>query len=117
MHLNIKKLAFGILVLFNTLVVNAKDEKTLTLFVTGQGTTFEEAKSICFRSAVEQAFGLFISSKTEILNDDMIKDEIISTSSGNIQSYDIISQIQLKNGPFLVNMNVVLSKSQLISFC
>jgi hypothetical protein len=117
MHLNIKKLAFGILVLFNTLVVNAKDEKTLALFVTGQGTTFEEAKSICFRNAIEQAFGVFISSKTEILNDDMIKDEIISTSSGNIQSYDIISQIQLKSGTFLVNMNVVVSKSQLISFC
>jgi hypothetical protein len=117
MNIRIKKIILSIMVLLNVIFLNAKDNKTLTLFVNGQGKTFEDAKSNCFRNAIEQAFGFYISSKTEILKDSLIKDEIISTSSGNIQEFDIISNLQLKNGTFLVSMNVVVSKSQLVNFC
>jgi hypothetical protein len=59
----------------------AQDNKTVTLIVSGQGKTQEEAKLNALRGAIEQAFGAFISSKTEILNDRLIKDEIISLSN------------------------------------
>ena len=36
-------------------------------------------------SAVEEAFRVFVSTKTEILNDQLAIDEITSVSSGNIQ--------------------------------
>ena len=44
-------------------------DKTVTLVVSGQGKTQDEAKQVALRSAIEQAFGAFISSKTEIIND------------------------------------------------
>ena len=68
----------------------AQEDKTVTLTVNGQGTTLEEARQSALRSAIEQAFGVFISSNTEILNDELIKDEIVSVSNGNIQKFEII---------------------------
>ena len=56
----------------------------VTLVVTGEGATKEEATNNALRSAVEQAFGVFVSANTEILNDEIVKDEIASISSGNI---------------------------------
>lgn len=70
----------------------AQENGTVTLVVTGQGITKDEAKQNALRSAIEQAFGTFVSSKTEILNDELVKDEIISVANGNIQKYEIISE-------------------------
>ncbi len=41
--------------------------KDVTITASGSGKTMEEAKQAALRSATEQAFGAFISSKTEIL--------------------------------------------------
>ena len=48
--------------------------KEVSLIVTGEGATKEEATNNALRSAVEQAFGVFVSANTEILNDELIKD-------------------------------------------
>ena len=64
------------LVLLLSLSINAQDDKTVTLNVSGTGKNLEDAKTNALRSAIEQAFGAFISSKTEILNDNLVKDEI-----------------------------------------
>ena len=65
-------------------------ERTITITVSGSGKTQDEAKQSALRSAIEQAFGTFISAKTEILNDQVISDQITSVASGNIQAYDIL---------------------------
>ena len=72
-----KKIIF-ILALALSINAYAQDNKTVTLVVSGQGKTQDEAKQNALRSAIEQAFGTFISSKTEILNDELVKDEIVS---------------------------------------
>jgi len=59
-------LAFLMLVSFT--FAQAQDEKTATLVVSGQGKTADEAKTNALRSAIEQAFGAFISSNTTILH-------------------------------------------------
>jgi hypothetical protein len=94
----------------------ASDDKTVTLTVSGTGKTLEEARLNALRSAIEQAFGAFISSKTEILNDNLIKDEIISVSNGNIEKYNIISQLELPNHGFSIILNTTVSLSKLTSF-
>lgn len=63
------------------------DNKTVTLVVSGEGETKNEATKNALRSAIEQAFGTFVSANTLVLNDELVKDEIITISSGNIQSY------------------------------
>ena len=94
----------------------AQDEKNVTLTVNGQGTTLEEAKQNALRSAIEQAFGVFISSNTEILNDELVKDEIVSVSNGNIQSFDIISETQISENSYVSSLRATVSVNKLTSF-
>ena len=94
----------------------AQENKTVTLVVSGQGSTKDEAKQNALRSAIEQAFGTFISSSTEILNDELVKNEIISVANGNIQKYEIISEVQIPNGEYATTLNATVSVSKLISF-
>ena len=105
-----------VIFLLNNLGVNAQEDKTVTLTVSGTGKTIEEAKNNALRSAIEQAFGAFVSSKTEILNDNLVKDEIVSVSNGNIQKFDIISQVEIPNNGYAMTLNATVSISKLTSF-
>lgn len=92
------------------------DDKTVTLTVSATGKTLEEAKLNALRSAIEQAFGAFISSKTEILNDKLVKDEIVSVANGNVEKYDIISQVEVPLVGFATTLNATVSIAKLTSF-
>jgi len=100
------------------LSINAytQDDKTVTLVVSGSGKTQDEAKQNALRNAIEQAFGAFISSKTEILNDEIVKDEIVSVSNGNIEKYVILSEKDLGDNKFAVTLNVTVSLVKLNSY-
>lgn len=107
-----------LLLLTLTFTINAyaQDDKTVTLVVSGQGKTQDEAKQNALRSAIEQAFGTFISSKTEILNDNLVKDEIVSVANGNIQKFEIITEVQLPNGNYASTLKATVSIGKLTSF-
>lgn len=108
------------LILIMTLVLSinaySQDDKTVTLVVSGQGKTQDEAKQVALRNAIEQAFGTFISSKTEILNDNLVKDEIVSVANGNIQKFEIISEVQIPNGGYATSLKATVSVTKLTSF-
>lgn len=95
----------------------AQDGKTVTLVVSGQGKTQEEARQNALRSAIEQAFGTFISSKTEIIGDSLLKDEIVSISNGNIQKFDVINETLLPNNMYVSTLNATVSIAKLTTFC
>lgn len=107
-----------ILIMSLALSINAyaQDDKTVTLVVSGQGKTQDEAKQNALRSAIEQAFGTFISSKTEILNDNLVKDEIVSVANGNIQKFEIISEVQLPSRGYATSLKATVSVTKLTSF-
>ena len=91
-------------------------DKTVILVVNGQGNTPEEAEKNALRSAIEQAFGAFISSKTEVLNDNLVMDQIVTVANGNIQKYEKISEIKLSNGNYATSLRVTVSVDKLRSF-
>lgn len=66
--------------------------------------------------ATEQAFGAFISTKTEILNDQLVADQMASVSSGNIKSFEILNQDQLPDGRWGVTLKTIVSVDKLTSF-
>ena len=113
------KIKFTIFLLFiaiSSFSQSINDDKTVTLTVSGTGKTPEEAKTNALRSAIEQAFGAFISSKTEILNDNLVKDEIVSVANGNIQKFDVISQVEIPNNGYAMTLKATVSISKLTSF-
>lgn len=86
------------------------------LVVTGEGQTKEEATNNALCSAVEQAFGVFVSANTEILNDEIVKDEVATISSGNIKSYVENAYLERPDGVKSITLTVTVSISQLIGY-
>jgi hypothetical protein len=91
--------------------------KTVTLTEIGQGKTKDAAKYNALRNALENAFGTFISSNTTIFKDELAKDEIVSISSGNIQSYEILSETLMPDGSYTNVVKATVSIGKLTSFC
>lgn len=92
----------------------ATDEVTLT--VSSDGLTKEEATKNALRSAIEQAYGTFVSANTTILNDELVKDEIVTIANGNIKSYEEISSTAMPDGSQFVTLKATVSVSKLISY-
>ncbi len=95
----------------------ANDGKTITLTQIGQGKTKDEAKYSALRNALEKAFGTFISSNTTIFNDELVKDEIFSVSTGNIQNFEILSETKMPDGSFSSVVKATVSIGNLTAFC
>ena len=87
---------------------------TITLVTSGTGDTKEEATKNALRSALEQTYGAFVSSNTQVVNDELVKDEIVSISTGNIVSYEELSYID--SNPKQVTVSAVVSITRLQSY-
>ena len=112
------KIILSTLLIFSISLISfaQEAEKTVTITVSGSGKTQDEAKQSALRSAIEQAFGAFISSKTEILNDQVVADQMSSVSSGNIQSFTVLNESQLPDGSWANTIKAIVSISNLTSF-
>jgi hypothetical protein len=93
-----------------------KESRCVTLVVSADGATKTDAINNALRSAIEQTFGTFVSANTEILNDQLVKDEIVTVSSGNIQTYSEIATVNLPDGNTSVTLDVTVSISKLITY-
>jgi hypothetical protein len=85
----------SLFVLSNQIAYAQDSDKTVTITSSGSGKTQDEAKQSALKSAIEQAFGAFISTKTEMFNDQVVADQMSSVSSGNIKSYEVLNESQL----------------------
>jgi hypothetical protein len=113
----ITKVIFAIFFTFVTFVLFAQDaDKAVTITASGSGKTLEDAKQAALRSATEQAFGAFISSKTEMFNDQVVADQMASVSSGNIKSFSLLNESQLPDGSWGVTLKAMVSLDKLTSF-
>jgi len=90
--------------------------KEVSITASGSGKTLEDAKQAALRSATEQAFGAFISSKTEMFNDQVVADQMASVSSGNIKSFSLLNESQLPDGSWGVTLKALVSVDKLTSF-
>jgi len=113
---NLKRIILIFTLLISISLFAQDTDKTVTLVVSGQGQTQDAAKQSALRNAIEQAFGTFISSNTEILNDELVKDEIVSVSNGNIQKFEILSEVKIPDGEYSTTLKATVSVSKLITF-
>jgi hypothetical protein len=114
---SIRKCFIAMLWLLMPVMLFAQSEnKDVTIVASGSGGTLEDAKQAALRSATEQAFGAFISSKTEMFNDVVVADQMASVSSGNIKSFEVLNQDQLPDGRWGVTLKAIVSVDKLTSF-
>ncbi len=102
--------------IFSAVLINAQTVDDVTLVVSGDGATKEAATHVALRSAIEQAYGVFVSANTEILNDELVKDEIATVASGNVKSYTELSATVLPNGNHLVSLQATVSTKSLATY-
>lgn len=88
----------------------------VTLTVLGTGPTEEDATLQALRSAIEQSFGAFVSANTTILNDQLIRDEIVSVSTGNVKNFKKLAVSTLPNKHISVSLEATVSVDKLISY-
>lgn len=103
-----KKLVFLALCLYSMV---SFAQKEVSLVVSADGATKSQAIDNALRSAIEQTYGTFVSANTQILNDELVKDEIATVSSGNIQKYKEVAAVTLPNGNTSVTLSVTVSLS------
>ena len=75
-----------------------------------------DAVKNALRSAIEQTYGAFVSANTSILNDNLVKDEIVTISTGNINSYEELSSMSMPDGRWFVSLRATVSVSKLVSY-
>ena len=109
-----KLLSLVAAILFAATTFAQVDEVTLTTIGTGRNE--DEATLRALRSALEQSFGTFVSENTTIINDELVRDEIASTSKGNVKSYKKLSVVQLPNRTTSVTLQATVSINKLISY-
>ncbi len=100
----------------NTSVTVSNPKDVVVLVVSADGETKDEATKVALRSAIEQAYGTFVSANTTILNDELVKDEIVTVSSGNIVGYEEIASALLPNGRQSVTLKASVCVSKLVSY-
>ena len=96
--------------------IYAQSVDEVTLVVNGSGTTKEDAVHTALRGAIEQAFGVFVSANTSIVNDELVKDEIATVTSGNVKSFTELESVTLPNGNFAVTLQAVVSTQKLAAY-
>lgn len=99
----------------STFSLQAKDNE-VTLIVTSEGVNKDDAITNALRSAIEQTYGVFVSADTHILNDELVKDEIATISSGNIKSYKELGSTVMSSGQTSVTLEATVSVGKLISY-
>lgn len=110
------KILFLLLAATTELNCYAGDKDEITLTVTSDGATKDEAIKNALRTAIEQAYGAFVSANTTILNDELVKDEIVTVSNGSIKEYKEIASAQIENGTCSVTLSATVSLPNLITY-
>jgi hypothetical protein len=109
-------IALLILTILSIGVFAQTENKDVSITASGSGKTLEDAKQAALRNAMEQAFGAFISTKTEMFNDQVVADQMASVSSGNIKSFSILNESQLPDMRWGVTLKALVSVDKLTSF-
>lgn len=91
-----------------------KDEITLT--VSADGTSKEEAINFALRDALRQAYESFVSTNTTLIDRKVTKQEIVTITNGNIKNYEEIAFNAMPNGKIFVTLKATVCISKLISY-
>lgn len=109
----IQILCFSAITMFPKTMLASKD---ISIIVSSDGATIDDAINSALRSALEQTYGAFISSNTTILDNILLEDEIVSLSSGTVKSYKTITKEQMPNGRWYVMLEATVGMNEFASF-
>jgi hypothetical protein len=99
---------------FKSILSHSQNPDEIKIRSTGYGENKEEALIQALRTSIENAYGVFISTETTIINDELVKDEIRTLGKGNIVKYDIINEVN--NNSYSVTVDAIVSLQKMMKF-
>ena len=112
MKLNTTILIALLLIGINT---HSQSGNTINITTTGTGISKNDAINDALRNALEQTYGGFISSKTNITDDELFYDEVVAITSGEIHDYELVSETNIESG-YAVTIVAKISQTGLNNF-
>jgi len=88
-------------------------ENSVIIVGFGDGNTKDKATNAALRHCIEKTFGVFVSTNSLVVNNELVKDEIATLAIGNIISYDVISEIQ-RGENYSVTVAAVVSPDNIV---
>lgn len=82
---------------------NSSNTPTKSVVAQGVGATTDEALKDAFREAVREVVGMFVDAKTQVKNDQLIEDKVLTYSNAYIQSYE---KIGMSNKDGIVRLKI-----------
>ncbi len=102
-----------VLAMFAPAVAHAKIVKkgknVVTVEVTAEGMTEDEAKTAAMRKAVEEGAGTLIYSQSKVEDFVLVRDTVLSKATGFIQSKKFLSVRETDDDTFIVKLRAVVS--------
>ena len=86
--------------------------QVMDVVATGAGSSPEEALQNAYSTAIEQAVGVLVDAETQIANDQIIREKILTFSQGFVQKYDELKRWD-KSGVYYVRIRAKVSASKL----
>lgn len=111
--MKLKYILLTFLLLGSLVKLHADD---ISLIVSGEGASKDLAIKNALVSAVEQAYGVYVSSDTKILNDELIRDEIVQIKQGNVKNYTVLAANLSPNNNYSVMLSATVSTDKLLKF-
>jgi len=93
-----------------------KEATTKEITVTGIGDTIEAAEKQALASAIRQAVGAYMDSKTIVENEEVIQDRILSVSNAFVEKYEVVGQPKKpSDGLFEITIIASVKTNQVIN--
>jgi hypothetical protein len=93
--------------------IESQRASTKEIMVTAQGVDPDQAEKQAISDAVRRAVGSYIDAKTIVENDAVIKDRILSVSSGFVKKYEVTSPAQKnKDGLYQISIKATVETDQ-----
>lgn len=96
---------------------DAATAETVEITATGVGATADDAEKNALLSAVQQVVGMYVDSETQINNEQLVFDQILSVSSGFVSAYDVLrpARKRLVDGLFETTVKATVQKTKVLN--
>ena len=93
--------------------VPGKPSSLLSLTVEGLGVSKEDAEKDAYRNAIRQVVGAYVDAETIVANDEIIRDKVITLSSGYVE-HAATKSVTQENGLFKVTVDAQVKITKLL---
>jgi len=94
---------------------NASDRRPTIVEVSGEGSTFWEARGDCVRHALQQTMKQLVIAERRIEDDRVLRDSVLSTMNGYIDAFEVLSQTR-EGGSIILRARVTVSSTKIENF-